>query len=29
MTDFVITLPLRAGEEAQAFGDYLNRFVES
>ncbi|MBW3617697.1 MAG: hypothetical protein KY446_08080 [Proteobacteria bacterium] len=29
MTDFVITLPLRPGEEAQAFGDYLNRFVES
>ena len=29
MTDFVITLPLRPGKEAQAFGDYLNRFVES
>ena len=25
----MITLPVRPGEKAQAFGDYLNRFVET
>jgi hypothetical protein len=29
MTDVVLTLPIEAGEEAQLFGTFLNRFMES
>jgi hypothetical protein len=29
MTDIVLTLPIEAGEEAQLFGSFLNRFMES
>jgi hypothetical protein len=29
MTDIVLTLPIEAGEEAQLFGNFLNRFMES
>jgi hypothetical protein len=27
MSDVVVKLPVRAGEEAQLFGDYLSRFL--
>ena len=29
MTDVVLTLPVKAGEEALLFGRFLNRFMES
>lgn len=29
MTDVVLTLPIETGEEAQLFGTFLNRFMES
>lgn len=29
MTDIVLQLPIEMGEESQAFGSYLSRFVES
>jgi hypothetical protein len=29
MADVVVTLPVREGDEAQLFGKYLNRFMES
>lgn len=29
MSDVVVKLPLRSGEEARLFGDYLSRFLES
>ncbi len=29
MTDVVLTLPVQVGEEAQMFGRFLNRFMES
>jgi len=29
MADVVLKLPIREGEEAQLFGSYLNRFMES
>lgn len=29
MSDVVVKLPLRSGEEAQLFGDYLSRFLQS
>lgn len=29
MSDVVIELPVTLGDEAQAFGSYLNRFMES
>jgi hypothetical protein len=29
MTDVVVKLPLATSEEAQLFGDFLNRFMES
>ena len=29
MSDVVVRLPLETGEEAQLFGVYLNRFMES
>ena len=29
MTDVVVKLPVRDGEEAQLFGDYLSRFLAS
>lgn len=29
MSDFVLTLPIKIGEEAQRFGRYLTRFMES
>jgi hypothetical protein len=29
MADVVVKLPIREGEEAQLFGDYLNSFMES
>jgi hypothetical protein len=29
MTDVVLTLPVKAGEEALMFGRFLNRFMES
>lgn len=29
MTDVVLTLPVKVGEEAQLFGRFLNRFMES
>ena len=29
MTDVVVTLPVRVGEESQLFGAYFNRFTES
>ena len=29
MADVIVTLPVREGDEAQLFGKYLNRFMES
>jgi hypothetical protein len=29
MSDVVVKLPLRNGEEARLFGDYLSRFLQS
>jgi hypothetical protein len=29
MADVVVTFPIREGDEAQLFGKYLNRFMES
>ena len=29
MTDIVLTLPVKVGEEAMLFGRFLNRFMES
>jgi len=29
MSDVVVKLPLRIGEEVQLFGDYLSRFLQS
>jgi len=29
MADVVLKLPIRGGEEAQLFGNFLNRFMES
>ncbi len=29
MTDVVVTLPIKVGEEAALFGRFLNRFMES
>lgn len=29
MSDVVVKLPVRDGEEAQLFGDYLSRFLQS
>lgn len=29
MTDVVVQLPVQIGEESQAFGSYLNRFMEA
>lgn len=29
MSDVVVKLPVRNGEEAQLFGDYLSRFLQS
>jgi hypothetical protein len=29
MTDVVLTLPIETGEEAQLFGTFFNRFMES
>jgi len=29
MSDVIVKLPLRSGEEARLFGDYLSRFLQS
>ena len=29
MSDVIVQLPLRSGEEARLFGDYLSRFLQS